>query len=253
MVEQSGEEEPSILYLPTPRIYLAQQEQSKLRMVWTEFRKADSSLRRDLPFVLSVLGFLIGINLGRPWVWMGLAYLLYRGLRLMFGAAGMGVDEKWYRKAAEKGDPEVQYRLGYRYLRGNGVKPNLNEAVYWIRKAADQGCPAAQFELGLLYCRGQGVPQDDSEAVNWFRKAADQGVEEAMEELGTAYAHGKLGLVQDSAEAYVWLTLMVAYGRYAAYELQGSLAQKLSPQELMAANSRARRLHEEIQARMELP
>jgi hypothetical protein len=39
------------------------------------------------------------------------------------------------------------------------------EAVKWFRKAADQGDPYAQFNLGNMYAEARGVPQDDAETV----------------------------------------------------------------------------------------
>jgi TPR repeat protein len=39
------------------------------------------------------------------------------------------------------------------------------EAARWYRRAADQGNPDAEFNLGSLYDSGQGVPQDHAEAA----------------------------------------------------------------------------------------
>ena len=43
------------------------------------------------------------------------------------------------------------------------------------KKKAEGGHAGAQCLLGEKYLNGNGVPKDDDEAVKWFRKAADQG------------------------------------------------------------------------------
>jgi len=43
---------------------------------------------------------------------------------------------KWIRKAALGGDREAQNTLGLMYLKGEGVKQNLNLAKKWFKKAA---------------------------------------------------------------------------------------------------------------------
>jgi len=49
------------------------------------------------------------------------------------------------------------------------------EAMRWLRKAADQGNADAQYDIGWIYEHGRGVAQDDAEAVRWYRKAARPG------------------------------------------------------------------------------
>ena len=54
---------------------------------------------------------------------------------------------KWWRKAAEQGDPDAQYNLGLMYDNGNGVQRNYAEALRWLRMAAKQGFADAQTAL----------------------------------------------------------------------------------------------------------
>jgi len=54
------------------------------------------------------------------------------------------------------------------------------EAAKWFREAAEQGDPAAQFNLGVLYETGQGVAQNFAEAVKWYHEAAEQGEPQAQ-------------------------------------------------------------------------
>ena len=82
--------------------------------------------------------------------------------------------EVW-RRAAESGDAESQYRLGECYHKGSGVKRYEPEAVNWYRKAAEQGHSEAQVILGKYLFEGKYTTKDETEAVKWWRKAAEQG------------------------------------------------------------------------------
>ena len=110
---------------------------------------------------------------------------------------------KHFRKAAEKGNAEAQFKLGYCLYQGLGMEQDYAEAVKWFRKAAEQGLVEAQFNLGLCFYQGQGTEQDYAEAGNWFRKAAEQGLAEAQSNLGLCFYQG-LGTEQDYAEAVYW-------------------------------------------------
>ena len=82
-------------------------------------------------------------------------------------------------KAAEQGQAEAQYSLGFMYHKGEGVPQDAVEAVEWYRKAAERGYADAQNNLGIMYYKGEGVPQDDAEAYTWFAVAAANGHEHA--------------------------------------------------------------------------
>ena len=83
------------------------------------------------------------------------------------------------RQAAEQGDAEAQYNLGFMYAEGLGVSKDEPEWVRWYRLGADQGDAVAQFELGLMLMlmsdAGEGVSKDEPELVRWYRLGADQG------------------------------------------------------------------------------
>jgi TPR repeat protein len=86
----------------------------------------------------------------------------------------------WWRKAAERGDPESQYNLAFMYSKGQGVAQNQQMAFYWFAEAAGQGVLSAQSRLGLMYATGEGVAADVIEAHKWFFIAAKGGDEAAM-------------------------------------------------------------------------
>lgn len=112
---------------------------------------------------------------------------------------------------ANSGDPVAQYRLGFRYAKGQGIPKDERKAVFWFRKAADQGHAVSQCNLGVMYANGQGVAKDESQSVFWYRKAADQGDAWAEYYLGVSYAKGT-GVRKDLPNAMHWLRLAVQHG-----------------------------------------
>jgi TPR repeat protein len=73
------------------------------------------------------------------------------------------------------------------YYQGKGVNQDKNEAAKWYRLAAEQGDPDAQFILGVMYYQGDRVGKDVREAFKWFRLAAEQGSPEAQSTLKSMY------------------------------------------------------------------
>ena len=53
-----------------------------------------------------------------------------------------------------------------------GITPDVGEAVKWFRRAAEQGHADAQYRLGLAYENGQGVAHDNIQALMWMNLAA---------------------------------------------------------------------------------
>ena len=80
-----------------------------------------------------------------------------------------------YRLAADQGNADAQYSLGFMYDIGWGVDENLAEAVKWYKLAADQRYPEALCTLGDMYENRRGVDENLAEAVKWYRLADAQG------------------------------------------------------------------------------
>ena len=62
-------------------------------------------------------------------------------------------------------------------------KQDYNKAFYWYNKAAENGNAEAQFYLGYYYAKGLSVTKDMQKAHYWMQKAADQDDEAAKEWL----------------------------------------------------------------------
>ncbi|MDB5643974.1 MAG: Sel1 domain protein repeat-containing protein [Hyphomicrobiales bacterium] len=141
---------------------------------------------------------------------------------------------RWYKLAADRGDPQAQFQLAAATLRGEGVPENKAVAKSLLEKAAAQGHPGALYNLGImaidadiqdfraaadffrraaergnmdgayslavLYREGRGVPQDIKEAARWLRRAADEHIAAAEVELAIMTFNGE-GVEKDEAAA----------------------------------------------------
>lgn len=89
---------------------------------------------------------------------------------------------EWMTKAAEKGNPEYQYRLGKYYDclfdRDNGDNGYMDEmAAKYFLQSAEQGYPDAQAAIAQSYRLGNGVEKNLNEAERWYMLAQQQGVD----------------------------------------------------------------------------
>lgn len=106
-------------------------------------------------------------------------------------------------RAAEAGDREAQYKLGFMYSFGRGVDLNGKEAVRWYTKAADQGKVEALLRIGDMYRDGFGVQVDYGEAFQWYQKGAELGNRDCQFYIAGMYFRGR-GVEQDYEKAFAW-------------------------------------------------
>lgn len=99
-----------------------------------------------------------------------------------------------YRKAAELGHLEAQFRLGSIYL----DKSDLKNALKWLLNAAEKGHVGAHCRLGNLFSRKR-----DAESLIWYCKAAELGSVDAMISLGHLYEVGHV-VPKDLSKAAAW-------------------------------------------------
>ncbi|MBD1433910.1 sel1 repeat family protein [Sphingobacterium sp. DN00404] len=121
---------------------------------------------------------------------------------------------RWYRKAADLGNPRAQTNLGLSYRNGEGVAQDYTEALRLFHLAAAQGYANGQNSLGTMYEYGYGVSQDYKEAVRLYLISANQGNEYAQNNLGNMYYNGR-GVSQDYEEAIKWYLKAAAQGHTA--------------------------------------
>lgn len=78
----------------------------------------------------------------------------------------------WYLMAAARGDPNVQFRIGYLYYHvPEGRGGDKQQAFYWFEKAAENGLPGGMVMLANRYMLGEGVEKDLVKAYYWFAMA----------------------------------------------------------------------------------
>jgi TPR repeat protein len=130
---------------------------------------------------------------------------------------GDGVNENkqqaffFLQKAANEGHPAAQCRLGVMYYRGEGVNQNFALFFYWNEKAAKKNFTTAQFNLGSMYEQGTGVNPDFSKAFEWYEQAARIGNISAQVKIAKMYEQGK-GIHPDQYQAYHWYSLAAYSG-----------------------------------------
>jgi len=129
------------------------------------------------------------------------------------------------RSAADAGDLRGLFALGNRFLHGQGVERDYQQALAYFRAAADQGFAPAQNQLGVMYERGLGVPKDYLGAMNYFRQAADQGYPLAQYNLGRLYDAG-LGTRVDNQRAFDWFRKAANQGQPDAQDEVGFYYQR---------------------------
>ena len=94
-----------------------------------------------------------------------------------------------YLRAARKGYPRAQYKLGLIYLRQDAEAPggyDPTAAVYWFRQGAENGDTPCMRSLGHCLLEGTGCDRNRGEGVFWLRRAAENGdilAEEHLKEL----------------------------------------------------------------------
>lgn len=77
---------------------------------------------------------------------------------------GCSVDR--IQQAAQNGDPDAQYALGYMYYYGIDTVQNTQTAILWIKKAANQGQPLATRALNLM---SQGRHLNEMHPMNYHQ------------------------------------------------------------------------------------
>lgn len=112
---------------------------------------------------------------------------------------------------AEQGDVNAQWKLGWKYYDGDGVRNDYTKAFSYFKLVADAGYVDAQCVLGLLYEDGIGVEKDYTLAAYYYKLAAEQNYSEAQNRLGLLYVNGQ-GVVRDYALAAHYFKLSAEQG-----------------------------------------
>ncbi len=166
---------------------------------------------------------------------------------------GVAVDPqeatRWYRMAAERGEPEAQFRYALTLLRddpassqarrlmaasaeaGNTMamfnhaqllltdRPGSTgqQAAYeFFLAAARRGVPDAQYAVAQYFAQGTApVEPDEAAARRWLQRAAERGFDTAQLELGAMMLEG-IGGARDLEAGFEWTARAARTGNIAA-------------------------------------
>ena len=103
--------------------------------------------------------------------------------------------------AAEKGNRYGELWMGICYQDGIGVEKNQEEAFRWFQSSAKKGNKPAMNLVGQAYEYGYGVEQNIEEAVRYYQKASDENYPPALVNLAVCYEHGR-GVEQDWEKSF---------------------------------------------------
>jgi uncharacterized protein len=147
---------------------------------------------------------------------------------------------KWYRKAADSGDPRASVKVAgvLLSLSGTRTEAEYGEVRQRCEDAARRNFSGGAYCLVLIYRRGIGTPVDLVESANWLGRATELGYSKASLELGEAYWKGT-GVKADPVAAYMWIWLALNAKVSGAQQDEQALAKELSPQQVQQAKQKA--------------
>ncbi len=162
---------------------------------------------------------------------------LQKAFTLLYGAAVEG-----------SSTAQSQKLLGQFFLTGTATPQNLGEAMKWYRRAAENGDPEAQSELAFLYFTGRGGERDLEKSFHWYEKSASQGLAVAQYSLGIMYYSGSGANEADIIKAYAWISLAAAQNHADASAARSYIEGLLSADELLLAQDYALQLYRQLNA-----
>ena len=116
---------------------------------------------------------------------------------------------QWYINAAQQGDPEAQYMLGWWYATVDypNYEKYKEQSEEWFEKSAKGSYAAAQYEVGKIRLRQKLY----GDAFLWFQRAAAQGDKDGERMLAECYSKGQ-GTSRDLKKAVAWYRQAASQG-----------------------------------------
>lgn len=94
------------------------------------------------------------------------------------------------RDSMAAGNLNCQVDYACKFIEGDGVQQDLQEAYRLIKDAAEKGNRYGELWLGICYHDGIGVEKDLTKAFRWFQSSAEKGNILAMYMVGCSYEAG---------------------------------------------------------------
>ncbi|MFD1423907.1 tetratricopeptide repeat protein [Laceyella tengchongensis] len=127
--------------------------------------------------------------------------------------------DRWLRQAAELGNPQAMYELGWRMVCGEAfIAQDIDTGEKLLRQAAEAGETKAMWELGCLLLDGEYLPRDEQEGRLWYERAIAQGNTDSLYDWIIRLLNGE-GIAPDPKQAEQLLRHLSATGMRAAKDM----------------------------------
>ena len=111
---------------------------------------------------------------------------------------------KWHLPGASAGYSAMEFLMGARNQKGNGLPKNDVLAMEWYQKAAAQGHPGAINNVGWMNGNGRaGGDENGEKASEMYLKAAHRGNDVSQNNIAMRLFSGQ-GVAQDKEKAFYW-------------------------------------------------
>jgi TPR repeat protein len=135
-------------------------------------------------------------------------------------------------RAGQLGSVNAQRELGVMHATGDWSGPkDLAEAARWYRLAAEKGNAESQYDLGFMLLLGEGGAKDTDQGVMWLERAGEQGESSAFGLLVDCYQNGYCDVPVDAGKAALWRSRLKEYERLhppkprRRYSIEGAVAE----------------------------
>jgi len=117
----------------------------------------------------------------------------------------------YFKVEAQNGQITYIQQLGQRYLYGQGIPQDFNEAFYYFDLGSRMNDSMCIYYLGEMYLNGWGVEKNYSEAFRLFSHAMTLNNHKAWNSLGFMYYYG-LGVEKNLKRAYDYFKISFSKG-----------------------------------------
>ena len=135
----------------------------------------------------------------------------------------------YFSKAADLGDAQSIYAVGYLQYKGLGCSQDYVKAASLFAQGAKTGRDNSMYFYGLCWRNGYGVDKNEDSAKYWLNKAAAVGYKQAIKELKMTVGEN----ANDSANALVQQINNAAVPNKTTLNQYSKIQQKLPSAEII--------------------
>ena len=118
-------------------------------------------------------------------------------------ASSLSYLKRWHKEDPK--DPIACLHIAWRYMQGEGIKANPENALKYYQKAANLGSDFGLYKVGAMHLAGEGCRRNVKRAVDYLQRAVQQDSAEACGVLGRMYWEGK-DVSADTQKAITYLS-----------------------------------------------